>query len=48
MTIAERQVPGSLLLSVSSRAVPEGEVTVTGVTLSAMVWRSTTRSLPLI
>ena len=32
--------------SVSSRVAPEGEVTVTGVTLSAMVWRITCRSLP--
>ena len=44
--IVVRQVPGSLPLRVSSRVAPDGEVTVTGVTLSAMVWRSTTKSWP--
>ena len=42
-----RHMPGSPALSVSSRVAPDGEVTVTGATLSAMVWRCTTRSLPL-
>ena len=42
--IVERQVPGSLALSVNSRVAPVGDVTVTGATLSAMLWRSTTRS----
>ena len=37
---------GSPAASVSSRVVPDGEVTVTGVTLSAMVWRITCKSLP--
>src|ERR1700688_983836 len=44
--MVERQVPGSLSLRFSWRASPVGEVTVTGATLSAMVWRSTTRSWP--
>src|SRR5207247_8258902 len=42
--IVERQVPGSPALSANSRVAPVGDVTVTGATLSAMVWRSTTSS----
>src|ERR1700716_3533231 len=37
----ERHVPGSVWLSVSSRAAPVGDFTVTGAIVSAMVWRST-------
>ena len=40
------QSPGSPAVNVSSRVAPDGDVTVTGVTVSAMVWRCTTRSLP--
>ena len=36
-----RQTPGSPALSVSVRVAPDGEVSVTVATLSAMVWRCT-------
>src|SRR6476661_7300708 len=44
--MVERQVPGSPALSVNSRVAPLGEVTVTGETLSAIVWRITASSCP--
>src|SRR2546430_17122128 len=42
----ERQVPGSLAVSVSSLVAPLGDGTGTGGTLSAIVWRGPTRHLP--
>ena len=43
-----RHSPGSPGESVSSRVAPLGEVTVTGATVSDMVWRMTSRVMPRV
>ena len=45
-SMVERQTPGSAGASVRVRVLPDGVVSVTSLTVSAMVWRCTVRSRP--